>query len=89
MCDEFNKIQYENIEKSMNDYCKGREKSTTKNYFRYKDALYPVMNIVKVAIENNSDIVNNRLYDNLPRCKYILNQLLEDEIIFYKLEEKI
>ena len=87
MCDEFNKIQYENIEKSINDYYVGRENPATKYYFRYKKVLYPVMNIVKVAIENNSDISNDRLYDNFPCCKYILNKLLDNEIIFYKLME--
>ena len=87
MCNEieFNQIKNKDLRKSMDDYFIGRERATTKNYFRYEGKLYPVMNIVKVAIENNSDIANDRLYDNLPCCKYIINQLLGDEISFYKM----
>ncbi len=89
MCDEFDYIRYEDVEKSMSEYYQGREKQTTKHYFRYQGKLYPTMNIVKVAIENNSDIINDRLYDNLSCCKNTIKQLVDDEIIFYTLEENI
>ncbi len=82
---EFNQIKNKDLKKSMDDYFIGREKATTKNYFRYEGKLYPVMNIVKVAIENNSKIANHKLYDNLFCCEETIKQLLEDEISFYKL----
>jgi len=91
MCNEieFNQIQNKDLRKSMDDYFIGRERATTKSYFRYEGKLYPVMNIVKVAIENNSDISNDRLYDNLFCCKETIIQLLGNEITFYKLSEDI
>ncbi len=87
MCNEteFNQIKNKDLKKSIDSYTSGREKPTTENYFRYEGKVYPIMNIVKVAIENNSNISNDRLYDNLPCCKYIINQLLDDEISFYKM----
>ena len=87
MCAEFNRITYGNIQKSMQEYKVGREKATTKNYFRYEGKLYPVMNIVKVAIEHNDKITHNTLYDDFSSCKNTLNRLLDNQIVFYKLEE--
>jgi len=87
MCAEFNRITYGNIQKSMEEYRLGRESANTKNYFRYEGKLYPVMNIVKVAIEYNDKITNNTLYNNFSCCKNTLNILLDNQIVFYKLEE--
>ncbi len=86
---EFNQIKKKDLKKSMDCYSAGKERSTTKHYFRYQDKLYPVMNIVKIAIENNSDIANDRLYDNLFCCKKTIKQLLENKVTFYKLSEDI
>lgn len=84
---EFNKIENKDIKISMDSYSIGRENPTTINYFRYDGKLYPVMNIVKIAIENNKDITNDRLYDNLSCCKKTIRRLLEHEITFYKLSD--
>lgn len=86
---QFNKIKFNDIQKSMDGYYHGRENSTTRNYFIYKGKLYPIMNIVKIAIESSNDISNNQLYDNLPCCKYILERLLVEEVSFYKLIEDV
>ncbi len=84
---EFDKITYSNLQKSIDTYYIGRERSSTKNYFKYHGRFYPIMNIVKIAIEYNDDIANDQLYDNLSCCKNTLCRLLDKQITFYKLYE--
>ena len=89
MISSLEKITTLDICKSLITYVPKRENSTTTNYFRFQNIDYPVMNIIKVAMEFN-DGFEAQGYNNLAVCKKILKDKLKinNDSFFNKKENK-
>ena len=72
---KFRKLTIEDIVLSILKYKKGDEKSTSTNYFRLGSQEFPVMRIVKEAMEINGSF-EDKDYDHQSFCKKILEERL-------------
>ena len=82
MCDEFSRLTIRDIERAMTTYSNGDEKETTTNYFIFNEKNFPIMRIIKSAMEINGSF-GSKDYDNLHCCKKTIMTLLnlsEDDL---------
>lgn len=71
--EEQKKLRLSDIALSLENYYANRENSTTTKYFEYKNSKYPIMNIIKVAIDISNqkagkELINSKAYDNIQAC---------------------
>ena len=69
------RLKTEDIVLAMLKYKSNQEKLTTKNYFLIHTEKFPIMNIVKNAMEINGSFERFD-YDNISLCKEILKNKL-------------
>jgi len=76
MCDEFLRLKIRDIVMAMIKYNDGDEKSTTINYFYIHGRKFPVMRIIKSAMEINGSFKSLE-YNNSSCCEKTLLALLD------------
>ena len=83
MKDTFSRLTTEDIVAAMLNYKESQEKSTSKNYFLIHGKKFPVMNIIKNAMEINGSFDKSD-YDNIHLCTETLKEKLNlSESRFY------
>ena len=75
MKDIFSRLQTEDIVSAMLNYQYNQEKLTTKNYFLIHGKKFPVMNIIKNAMEINGSF-DKLDYNNIHLCRETLKEKL-------------
>jgi len=76
MCDKFSRLKIQDIVMAMIKYNDGDEKSTTVNYFNLHGRKFPIMHIIKSAMEINGSF-ESLDYNNSSCCKKTLMSLLD------------
>ena len=76
MCDKFSRLKIQDIVMAMIKYKAKDENGTTTNYFTIHGKEFPVMRIIKSAMEFNGSF-GSKDYDNLHCCKKTLIALLD------------
>jgi len=75
MKDTFSRLKTEDIVAAMLNYKDSQEKLTTKNYFFIYEKKFPVMNIIKNAMEINGSF-DKLDYDNIHLCTETIKEKL-------------